>query len=138
MFDIDTTVELISLAASNSLFVFCFCNLIIAIILVGSRPNSGFDGGRVLVSTPTCKSNAGETPPEAEAPSNNREEMPAAEHEEVHSQCSVPIEDESCDRQERRDDEDGEDDDLRTRIEDFIAKVNREWHAEKLRAKAGS
>ncbi|KAK4431581.1 hypothetical protein Salat_0920200 [Sesamum alatum] len=41
---LDSTIELIGLAASNSLAVFCFCNLIIAILLVGSpKPSPQFD-----------------------------------------------------------------------------------------------
>ncbi|KAF9671921.1 hypothetical protein SADUNF_Sadunf12G0100700 [Salix dunnii] len=37
-----STVELIIQAASNSLVIFCFCNLIIVMILMGSKPVSNF------------------------------------------------------------------------------------------------
>ncbi|KAJ6889320.1 hypothetical protein NC652_030184 [Populus alba x Populus x berolinensis] len=38
----ESTVELIAQAASNSLVIFCFCNLIIVMILMGSKPVSNF------------------------------------------------------------------------------------------------
>lgn len=47
-----STLELISLAASNSLTVFCFCNLIIVVLLVGSskpissQPNDIIDANK--------------------------------------------------------------------------------------------
>uniref|UniRef100_A0A803PKI0 Uncharacterized protein n=1 Tax=Cannabis sativa TaxID=3483 RepID=A0A803PKI0_CANSA len=41
---LDVTLDLISQTASSSLFAFCFCNLIIVIILLGSKPvNSAHD-----------------------------------------------------------------------------------------------
>ncbi|KAJ6417786.1 hypothetical protein OIU84_001214 [Salix udensis] len=38
----ESTMELIIQAASNSLVIFCFCNLIIVMILMGSKPGSDF------------------------------------------------------------------------------------------------
>ncbi|KAJ4844030.1 hypothetical protein Tsubulata_024662 [Turnera subulata] len=39
----DSMLELISQAASNSLFIFFFCNLIIVMILIGSKSGPNFD-----------------------------------------------------------------------------------------------
>ncbi|KAI6674791.1 hypothetical protein NL676_002697 [Syzygium grande] len=40
---LDLTVELVAQAASNSLVVFCFCNLLIVIILMSPKPSSNLD-----------------------------------------------------------------------------------------------
>ncbi|KAL0371618.1 UNVERIFIED_CONTAM: hypothetical protein Scaly_0843400 [Sesamum calycinum] len=104
---LDLTIELIGLAASNSLAVFCFCNLIIAILLVGSsKPSSQFDEG---------KPNA----------------LPTTEEEKVSSVSidMVDNEEETLDQKQEYDD----DDELRKRVEDFIEKINRGWRAEKLK-----
>ncbi|XP_031375552.1 uncharacterized protein LOC116190019 [Punica granatum] len=132
---LDSAVEVISQAASSSLFVFCFCNLIIAVILVGSKSKSSIEGSCAPASSmPTCKSNTNETRVKAESPSNHREERAVAEPEDACTQCNIEIEDKGYNQEEDED----HDDELKMRIEDFIAKVNREWQAENLRAKATS
>ncbi|KAK4799990.1 hypothetical protein SAY86_025355 [Trapa natans] len=65
------------------------------------------------------------TPLKIEYLSSCREDGSLVEPE-VHARCNIEIED-GCSHNET-DDEDG----LRKRIEDFIAKVNREWREENL------
>ena len=48
-----STFELITLAASNSLFPFCFCNLIIVILFIGSsKPDSQLDDEEIATPPP--------------------------------------------------------------------------------------
>ncbi|OAY48176.1 hypothetical protein MANES_06G137900v8 [Manihot esculenta] len=116
------TFELITQVASNSLFIFCFCNLIIVVILVGSKPStvngqesqvrfssayrrqetvakhSAIEGTKMIIDV-TQASNAQKAP--ATAGSNK----------------------------ENADDND----EFRRRVEEFIDKVNRGWKAESMR-----
>ncbi|KAK3003120.1 hypothetical protein RJ639_018101 [Escallonia herrerae] len=123
---LNTTFELINLAASSSLLVFCLCNLIIVILLVGSSRSSSF----FLVQPPivaTSNKNAGimtdsHTVDKRTVVTGAREAYgvkKALIHSNIHDQ--------------RKGDEEEEDDELRERVEEFIDKVNRGWKAEKLR-----
>lgn len=130
----DSTLELFTQAASNSLFIFCFCNLIIVVILVGSKPvnslnqeneiplststhtiayanvkqvtmkDHSFDGSKETTSTDTM-----ELPNVREAPTGN-------------------VGEDNSDNEKFVEKED--DDELTRRVEAFIDKVNREWRAE--------
>ncbi|XAR66166.1 hypothetical protein NMG60_11012286 [Bertholletia excelsa] len=106
------TLELITTAASNSLLIFCFCNLIIAILLIGgSRPASGFQQrskNAIEETNSTCSSNKN-------AVENGGE-----------------LSNEEAVTDEEEDNKDEEDEELRRRVEEFIDKINRGWQAEKL------
>lgn len=132
----DYTVELIYQAASNSFFVFCFCNLIVAIIFMGSKSSSALDGSWVLNSMPTCTNNPDEALLNADGPPSCREGTPLVEPGEVCARCNIQTEDDGGNNEEDEDHEDRDENGLRTRVEAFIAKVNREWQAENLREKA--
>ncbi|KAL7194035.1 hypothetical protein ACSBR2_025644 [Camellia fascicularis] len=124
---LDSTIELITLAASNSIVVFCFCNLIIGILLVGG------------------------TKPASEFVQDSPIPLPIVDHrskngdiEETIATCSLnndvdasTVVSESCAEKAMVDEEKGkeneEDDELRKRVEEFIDKINRGWKAEKLR-----
>ncbi|CAL5376803.1 unnamed protein product [Camellia sinensis] len=124
---LDSTIELITLAASNSIVVFCFCNLIIGILLVGgTKPASEF-----VQDSPI-------PPPIVDHRNKN------GDIEETITTCSLnndvdasTVVSESCAEKAIVDEEKGkeneEDDELRKRVEEFIDKINRGWKAEKLR-----
>ncbi|KAL1558888.1 histone H3.v1-like [Salvia divinorum] len=97
-------IELISLAASNSLAVFCFCNVLIAILVIGSSQTSSEPDE---MANPTIV---------------HLKQIP----EEKESSQSVSI-----DMVNKDDDEEEEEDELRKRVEEFIEKTNRGWEAEK-------
>ncbi|CAA7026896.1 unnamed protein product [Microthlaspi erraticum] len=137
--------ELIGEATSNSLLMFCFCNLIIVMILTGSsKPGSTDDSTFTTpVSFNECNIASGDD--------NDDEEMvvdvSSTQNESVIDVSSSSDEDEDkesshCFDEDKDDDESNEaeveeeegDDDLRKRVEDFIAKINNEWRHEKLRA----
>ncbi|XP_021909393.1 uncharacterized protein LOC110823339 [Carica papaya] len=129
----DSTLELITQAASNSLFVFCFFNLIIVIILAGSRPGSDVHQQTETLLPIGVYRNADD-----QKTNFNRNSVLVDVIEPV-DEGEGNISDRSEDRDVEDDkiDEDdsgeGEEDALRRRIEEFIAKVNKEWKAEMLR-----
>ncbi|GMP24199.1 hypothetical protein CsSME_00001547 [Camellia sinensis var. sinensis] len=127
---LDSTIELISLAASNSIVVFCFCNfIIIGILLVGgAKPPSEF-----VQDSPI-------PPPTVDHRNQN------GDIEGTITTCSLnndddalTVDSESCaekamvDEEEEKEKENEEDDELRRRVEEFIDKINRGWKAEKSR-----
>lgn len=126
----DSTFDLITQTASNSLFAFCFCNLIIVIILVGSKPTSNFDQeSRIPLSVVTNRS------------TNDKQGTVNAKHvyEEVDevstiSQKSLGHDNEGGNGAENNEEESEDNDELRRRVEEFIEKVNKGWKAEKLTA----
>ncbi|KAI3458260.1 hypothetical protein Pfo_014923 [Paulownia fortunei] len=128
---LDSTIELISLAASNSLAVFCFCNLIIAILLVGSsRPSSQFDEVKpnafpTIVNDDNFKKNTVSSCEKANA---------LIETEEENVSCvSIDMVDNEEETPDVEEEDDVDDDELRRRVEEFIEKINRGWRAEKLK-----
>ncbi|XAR66169.1 hypothetical protein NMG60_11012289 [Bertholletia excelsa] len=105
------TIKLITMAASNSFVIFCFCNFIIAILLVGgSRTASKIRQGIPIPS------------------------ITAAER----SQNGIVETNPMCllNKKAVIDEEEGdeEDEELRRRVEEFIDKINKGWKAEKPRA----
>ncbi|KAI8030108.1 hypothetical protein LOK49_LG01G01356 [Camellia lanceoleosa] len=124
---LDSTIELISLAASNSIVVFCFCNFIIGILLVGgAKPPSEF-----VQDSPI-------PPPTVDHRNQN------GDIEGTTTKCSLNNDDdastvvsESCaekamvDEEKEKEKENEEDDELRRRVEEFIDKINKGWKAEK-------
>lgn len=142
-----STFELISFAASNSLLVFCFCNLIIMFLLVLSSNSSSEVDDEEKPNNQSLPSivrrdqensisfdiNAESESPvaitEAAALLQKNVEAPAAESIET-STVSITVID---DCGENSEDEEEDDDELRRKVEEFIEKVNRGWKEEKLR-----
>ncbi|KAL2227158.1 uncharacterized protein LOC110011906 [Sesamum indicum] len=123
---LDSTIELIGMAASNSLAVFCFCNLIIAILLVGSsKPSSQFEDGK-----PNALPTIGNDGCFKKSTVSSHTDALMEKEEEKVSSVSIDMvdnEEETSDQEQ----EDVDDDELRKRVEDFIEKVNKGWRAEK-------
>ncbi|KAK9914113.1 hypothetical protein M0R45_037909 [Rubus argutus] len=118
---LDTTLDLLTMATSNSLFIFCFCNLIIAIILLGSKPISNDDGESAIhLSMATNKHEEDEQGPSAKQVSEER----------LESKDSMQVSQVS---NANNDEIEADDDELRTRAEKFIEEVNKAWKAEFLR-----
>lgn len=129
----DSTLELITQAASNSVFIFCFCNLIIVFILVGSKSSSVCDqeGEIPLSVTNNASTDHGR--------GTNREQI-LDDNEFSRNANEVPVSQEapvadnhengSGDNRDKDDDGHGDSDELRRRVEEFIEKVNKGWRAE--------
>lgn len=139
---LDSTIELISLAASNSLAVFCFCNLIIAVLLVGSsKPTPQFDQvvkpiNAFPINNDEFKKNRVSSSPEKAKDDlvQIEEEEEEEEEEKVSSAVSIDMVENGDETPDQDDDNDDHDDDeLRKRVEEFIEKTNRRWRAEKMR-----
>ncbi|KAL6580503.1 hypothetical protein OROMI_008527 [Orobanche minor] len=149
---LDYTIKLISLAAaSNSLAVFCFCNLIVAVLLlVGSStppipppsdeaernnnsnrcsdfPNTVDDGDFKKIHT--VYSSFGDKA------SSTKNDLFGTEEEGkvISTSIDMFVEDSEDDDDEKEEEEEEEDDELRKRVEDFIEKINRGWRAEKIK-----
>ncbi|XP_039160147.1 uncharacterized protein LOC108956381 [Eucalyptus grandis] len=135
---LDLTTELVAQAASNSLVIFCFCNLLIVIILMAPKPSSNSKEGSEFhlpilthVSEIDEKRIDIEQPPKHEETSPQVMELCISENLEMEGRSyNNECEDDHEDDGECNNDDD---DELRRRIEAFIDKVNREWKAEKLR-----
>ncbi|CAI9774990.1 unnamed protein product [Fraxinus pennsylvanica] len=151
-----STFELICLAASNSHAVFCFCNLIIAILVVGSSmsasqcneekpypchsfPYENKDSTNMKnAASSSMKAKKLVETDEDEASSisitsvNNEERTWVEEEEEEEASSSVGITMVN-DEEKSRDEEQDDDDELRRRVEEFIEKVNKGWMDEKLK-----
>ncbi|KAG2715687.1 hypothetical protein I3843_03G091800 [Carya illinoinensis] len=128
----DSVLELISQAASNSVFIFCFCHLIIVVILVGSKSSPNLDkeeeipvSGIINTSTYQKQGRKSEQLFDGKELSYSQEAAPAADKEEKGN---------SDDHDNKDADKDGEDhhDELRRRVEEFIEKVNQGWKEELL------
>ncbi|GLT49268.1 hypothetical protein SLA2020_228370 [Shorea laevis] len=139
----DSAIEMITQAASNSLLVFCLCNLIIVIILIGSKPSSTSHQDTTIHLSVVSKPKTGDS-----------ERMKVQDMSKKHN--STPYVDgirvsyttTNSDTKEKEGtmenhennipgscEEDGQEsnDELRRKVEDFIAKVNGEWRAEQFR-----
>ncbi|CAA2988900.1 Hypothetical predicted protein [Olea europaea subsp. europaea] len=116
---LNSTFDLISLAASNAHVVFCLCNLIIVILLAGSsKSRSEFNEDKPFTSRGDV--------------SNKRDYM-----ERTNALCSSKTASSSVGTSTVDNDEgtrDEEDDELRKRAEEFIGKINKGWMDEKLKA----
>ncbi|XP_043717408.1 uncharacterized protein LOC122665350 [Telopea speciosissima] len=137
-----STMELFTLAASNSLLVFGLCNLIIVILLLSdSKPNSP--------STQESYFCTHEVPKRIEKEEKGGHEAVYSENiEEASLSANVPqvenaekspvdqiignVDGEERDNEDEYEEDDYDDDDeLRRRVEEFIDKINRGWKAEK-------
>lgn len=124
---LNSTLELINLVASNSFIVFCFCNLIIIILLIGSsKSSSGTDENSTsLYSQELVRSS---------------KKFMTAQSKKSYTSFNDKNESRSfiepcVDRNLLNSDEIGrkeEDDELRKRVEAFIDKTTKAWKTEML------
>ncbi|RDX98654.1 hypothetical protein CR513_18385, partial [Mucuna pruriens] len=124
---LDSVLEFISRAASSSALVFCFCNLIIVIILVDLKPSlSIHQGSEIPQNSGNQKQGANSKSivekdttslPQAEEVSHVVEEAEAVENIEIEGNEEEEKEDDHDDE-----DNDDNDDELRRRVEEFIKK----------------
>ncbi|KAF6135714.1 hypothetical protein GIB67_021330 [Kingdonia uniflora] len=139
MFDL----ELFSLAGSNSHLVFCFCNLIIVILLVnGTKSNpvvSSKEENGISVSIVVNTVEKEQTDGEIDFSLNNHMEtsvnvvvVTVSENELVDG-SEENCNDSGGNEEICNESGDNDKDELRQRVEEFIEKVNRGWKAEKLR-----
>lgn len=147
----NSTFDLITLGASNSLVAFCFCNLIIAILLVASsKPSStDTDAENLAPLSGIDEENPVPLPGTAQRKkcvvdnsTNSDNSINMNEYEASREVIEAPSANDAVsingeeDKNPDADDEcrNGEnDDELRRRVEEFIDKVNRGWKAENLR-----
>ncbi|KZV51898.1 hypothetical protein F511_09162 [Dorcoceras hygrometricum] len=158
----DSTFELFTSAASNSLAVFCFCNFIIGMILVsGSSKSKESSPSPSIVSGENLKRNAVSSSMEERrlssfAMADDSRPFRITHNDEISEKnagslsekadesikCSdgdqkswpVSIAVDEIIVEEAIDSTDKEEDDeLRKRIEEFIEKINRGWRDEKLK-----
>ncbi|KAL0403077.1 UNVERIFIED_CONTAM: hypothetical protein Sradi_1948500 [Sesamum radiatum] len=112
------------MAASNSLMVFCFCNFIIAILVVGSssKPTSQFN----QVLDQNFNKSSVSLSEQSVVLVEGAEELPSV--------SIIMVVDNETTRPSGRLDDD--DDELKRRVEEFIEKINKGWRAEKVRSHA--
>ncbi|KAH6828394.1 hypothetical protein C2S53_013116 [Perilla frutescens var. hirtella] len=108
-------IEMMSLAASNSLAVFFFCNLIIAFLLI-CNATSHSDG----VMKPRNESNADNLNNSLAVEANGFIATAPPSNGKESSVMTVSI-----DMVTIEEDDDDDDDELKKRVEDFIEKINR-------------
>lgn len=127
-----STVELISQASSNSLAAFCFCNFLIAILLVGNlKPSSQFREEEKLNELPTVP-DEDNVKKHAFFRTQKSNDLIVEAEEENASSVSITIVDDDDEEERLNEDED----ELRKRVEEFIDKINRGWRAEKFKIHA--
>jgi hypothetical protein len=135
---LDYMFELITQAASNHLFIFCCCNLIIAIVLVGSKPTSNIGHAAeipisLVINTRTNRN------PGADSKQLFLEKETLRNVNQVSCSQEAPVDDgreengNGSNKNEDEDDDDDDGDELRRKVEEFIEKVNKGWKAEILR-----
>ncbi|KAL7587023.1 hypothetical protein Lser_V15G35958 [Lactuca serriola] len=129
----ELTYELITVAASNPHFIFLFCNLIIAVlILVSLEPTSN--------SHYNCTATPIPPPPPPSAINENKifetTTLTTQLQPTTTTDCNVSIDVNklwnNCGLSVKDVDEEEHDDELRRRVEEFIDKINKGWKAEKL------
>lgn len=141
---LDSVLELITQAVSSSTFIFCFCNLIIVIILLDLKPSISVHqrseiplsmyanqkqgtNFKCLVEMDTeSLSHVVEVSHVMEAETETKIE----DNNEIEENNDVDFskEDEEDEQEEKEED----DDELRRRVEEFIEKVNKGWKEELL------
>lgn len=121
----ESALELIAQAASNSFVVFCFCNLIIVIILMGSRPVSKFDRESEILRSAVINAHA--RVKEDTLASHDGNEISIDDRN-----VSIILEEPTGDggEDDEESENDNEDDELRRRAEEFISKVIHGWRRE--------
>ncbi|TKY45048.1 hypothetical protein E2542_SST31332 [Spatholobus suberectus] len=146
---LDSVLEFITQAASSSAFIFCFCNLIIVIILVDLKPSLSVHQGSEIPLSKGANQKQGanskslvekDTAPLPQAVEvSHVEEAEAVDNIEIEGNydCSNEEEEKVEEEEEEEDhgdnnDNDNDDDELRRRVEEFIEKVNKGWKEELL------
>ncbi|PON59967.1 hypothetical protein TorRG33x02_286140 [Trema orientale] len=126
MFEIYSTLDLIRHVVSNPLFIFCFCNLIIVIILISSKPISNTKReSESFESTVKIRGRRS-------AKGGNKENKAYVEVSKgMLSSEKGEAENDRGDRA-NHEENDKDEDELRKRVEEFIEKVNKGWKAELL------
>ncbi|KAF4401845.1 hypothetical protein G4B88_013132 [Cannabis sativa] len=129
MFEYGSTLDLIRYVVSNSLFIFCFCNLIIVIILMGSNKTRG-ERERCSKSVVKKQGRNGNERryKESKTSVGISEGMIYAQKEEDENDRTNDGENDKKEKGKSKDE-----DELRKRVEEFIKKVNKEWKTEMLR-----
>ncbi|PRQ59886.1 hypothetical protein RchiOBHm_Chr1g0375121 [Rosa chinensis] len=135
---LDTTLDLLTQATSNSLIIFCFCNLIIAIILLGSKSISNDHvESSIHLRRSTNKHEEDEQGTSAKQVSEERLESNASMQVSQPPKANHAVPDNIIVSKiiygNGNDETEAEDEELRTRVEEFIQKVNQAWKAEFLR-----
>ncbi|KAL6127839.1 hypothetical protein ACLB2K_071200 [Fragaria x ananassa] len=131
--------EFIEKATSNSLFIFCFCNLIIAIIVLGSKSISDDHvESAIHIRMSTNKHDQeDEQGTSAKQVGEERQESNALMQVSQESKANNAVTDDCTVSKTKygngNDETEAGDDELRTRVEEFIQKVNKAWNAEFLR-----
>ncbi|KAL3717430.1 hypothetical protein ACJRO7_008937 [Eucalyptus globulus] len=140
---LDLNPESVAQAASNTFVVFCFCNLLIVIILMSPNPSSSFkERSQFCLPIVAHNSVMDEHRIDIEQPPKDEETTPevmelciwenlAKEGRNSNSEGEADNGDDS----ESNNDDNDDNDEFRRRIEAFIDKVNREWKAEKFRTR---
>ncbi|XWS60987.1 hypothetical protein CRYUN_Cryun07bG0086700 [Craigia yunnanensis] len=133
-----STLDLLTRATSSDLYVFCFFNLIIVIIFMGSKHDSNLDQD-CEINPPTPANDSQDIEVEHSLDSSeqgtNASGVGLCVHETVSEDSRVSEDDYSdnnSDTDEKDENHEEGDDELTKRIEEFISKVNREWRAEML------
>uniref|UniRef100_A0A6M2EIA0 Uncharacterized protein n=1 Tax=Populus davidiana TaxID=266767 RepID=A0A6M2EIA0_9ROSI len=127
----ESTLELITQAASNSFVIFCFCNLIIVMILMGSKPVFNFDQEREFPRSVVSNTHTKLKEDILAKPSSLDDNEISIDDRNV----SITQEEPTGDGDEDNG-EDGygdEDDELWRRSEEFINKINHGWRTESSR-----
>ncbi|XP_022892081.1 uncharacterized protein LOC111406962 [Olea europaea var. sylvestris] len=126
---LNSAFDLIRLAASNSHAVFCLCNLIIVILLVGcSKSRSEFNEDKHFSHKNVVRNNRGSM----ERTNASFYLKTVITLSDEYSSVSVSMVDD--DEGSRDDEEEEDDDEFRRRAEEFIEKINKGWMDEKLKA----
>ncbi|XP_050387894.1 uncharacterized protein LOC126804159 [Argentina anserina] len=132
-----STLDLLTQAASNSFYVFCFCNLIIVMVVVGSKPGSYFDQESELPHSKVTYTITNGKQVDRDAKCEQKVTTSSSfvvRNEVSNAKNELAIRDEAgLDDQIVDSKECDNDDELRRRAEEFIEKVNRGWRAELLR-----
>ncbi|KAJ6882915.1 hypothetical protein NC651_029251 [Populus alba x Populus x berolinensis] len=129
----ESTVELIAQAASNSLVIFCFCNLIIVMILMGSKPVSNFGQESEIPQSMVTKTHTKVKEDILAMPSLDGNKMSTDDGRVSDITLEEPTGDDDEEENGNDNEEDEDEDELRRRVEEFISKVNHGWRAESSR-----
>ncbi|XP_062073297.1 uncharacterized protein LOC133777628 [Humulus lupulus] len=125
MFEFDSTLDLIHYIVSNNLFIFCFCNLIVVIILMCSNKTGRERQSSESVVKKQSRSGNGRRYEESKSCVGVSKGLINAEKGEDENDRADRANDEENDKKDDKDE-----DELRKRVEEFIEKVNKEWKTE--------
>ncbi|KAK7314896.1 hypothetical protein VNO77_33426 [Canavalia gladiata] len=133
---LDSVLEFITQAASSSAFIFCFCNLIIVIILKDLKPSLSIHQASEIPFSKVANQKQG-TNTKSLVVEKDIASLPQAvevshvEEAEIVDNIEIEGNDEDCSNEDEEKEEE-DDDELRRRVEEFIEKVNKGWKEELL------